>query len=171
MWNCNEILLMSDRKEAFFSFSRFLNDRCRLSMIMMNWKIVFIYASLEELYPKFIVVVIVQLLFSHVQLCDSMNFSMPSFPVLHCLPEFVQVHVRWFDDAIQPSYPLSPPFPLSLTLSQHQGLFQWVSSSYQVAKVLELQHQSFQWIFRKKSFQWIFRKKSFQWILIFFMID
>ena len=58
--------------------------------------------------------------------------------------------VHWVGDAIQPSHPLSSPFPLALNLSQHQDRFQWVSSSHQVAKVLEfqLQHQSFQWIFR-----------------------
>ena len=79
-----------------------------------------------------------------------MDCSMPGFPVLHYLPEFVQIHVHWFGDAIQPSHPLPPPPSPTLNISQHQGLFQWVSSSYQIAKVLELQlrHQSFQWIFR-----------------------
>ena len=63
------------------------------------------------------------------------------------LPESTQTHVHWVGDAIQPSHPLSSPSPPALTLSEHQGLFQWVSSSHQVAKVLEfqLQHQSFQW--------------------------
>ena len=57
---------------------------------------------------------------------------------------------HWVGDAIQPSHPLSSPSPPALNLSQHQGLFKWVSSSHQLAKVLEfqLQHQSFQWIFR-----------------------
>ena len=83
-------------------------------------------------------------------LCNPMKFSMPGFSVHHYLPEFAQTHVQWVGDAIQPSHPLLPPSPLALNLSQHQGLFQWVSSSHQVAKVLELQlqHQSFQWIFR-----------------------
>ena len=83
-------------------------------------------------------------------LCDSMNCSMPGFPVLHYLLEFAQTHVHWIGDTIQPSHPLSAPFPPALDLSQHQGLFQWISSSHQVVKVLELQlqHQSFQWIFR-----------------------
>ena len=64
--------------------------------------------------------------------------------------ECAQTHVHWADDAIHPSLPLSPPSPPALNLSQHQGLFQWVDSLHQVAKVLELplQHQSFQWIFR-----------------------
>ena len=66
---------------------------------------------------------------------------------LLCLPEFAQIHVHWVHDAIQPSHPLSPPSP-AFYLSQHQGLLQWVGSSNQVADVLELQHQSFQWIFR-----------------------
>ena len=79
-------------------------------------------------------------------LCDSMNCSTPGLPVHHQLPESTQTHVHWVDNAIQPSHPLSSPSPPSLNLSQHQGLFQWVSSSHQVAKVLEfrLQHQSFQ---------------------------
>ena len=80
-------------------------------------------------------------------LCDPMNRSMPSLPVHHQLPEFTQTHAHWVDDAIQPSHPLSPPSPPALNPSQHQGLFQWVNSSHEVAKVLEfqLQHQSFQW--------------------------
>ena len=80
-------------------------------------------------------------------LCDPMNRSTPGLPVHHQLPEFTQIHVHWVSDAIQPSHPLSSPSPPALNLAQHQGLFQWVSSSHQVAKVLEfqLQHQSFQW--------------------------
>ena len=63
---------------------------------------------------------------------------------------FTQTHVRRVGDAIQPSHPLLPPSPPALNPSQYQGLFQWVNSSYELAKVLEfqLQHQSFQWIFR-----------------------
>ena len=83
-------------------------------------------------------------------LCDPMGCSMPGFPVLHHLPEFAQTHVHWVSDAIWSSHPLLSPFPSALCLSYHQGLFQWVGSSHQVAKTLEfqLQHQSFQWIFR-----------------------
>ena len=83
-------------------------------------------------------------------LCNPMDCSTPGFPVLHYLPEFAQTHVSWVVDAIQPTHPLLPPSPLALSLSQHQGLFQWISSLPQVAKVLEfqLQRQSFQWIFR-----------------------
>ena len=72
-------------------------------------------------------------------LCNPMNFSTPGLPVHHQLPEFTQTHVHWVDDAIQPSHPLSSPSPPAFSLSQHQGLFKWVSSSYQVAKVLEFQ--------------------------------
>ena len=71
-------------------------------------------------------------------------------PVHHQLPEFTQTHVHWVSDAIQPSHPLLSPSPPAFNLSQHQGLFKWVRSLHQVVKVLEfqLQHQSFQWIFR-----------------------
>ena len=79
-------------------------------------------------------------------LCNPMNCSMPGLPVHHQLPEFTQTYVHGIDDAIQPSHPLSSPSPPALNLSQHQGLFQWVNSSHEVAKVLEfqLQHHSFQ---------------------------
>ena len=77
-----------------------------------------------------------------------MDYSMPGFPVHQCFPEFVQTRVHWVNDAIQPSHPLSSPSPPFLNLSQHQGLFQWVGSSHQVTKVLELQLQSSQLTFR-----------------------
>ena len=63
-------------------------------------------------------------------LCDPMDCSTPGFPVLHQLPEPTQTHVHWVSDAIQPSCPLSSPSPPAFNLSQHQGLFQWVSSSH-----------------------------------------
>ena len=72
-------------------------------------------------------------------LCDPMNRSTPGLPVRHQLPEFTQTHVHQVGDAIQPSHPLSFPFPPAPNPSQHQGLFQWVNSSHEVAKVLELQ--------------------------------
>ena len=80
-------------------------------------------------------------------LCDPMNLSTPGLPVHHQLLESTQTYVYWVSDAIQPSYPLLSPSPPALNLSQQQGLFKWVSSLHQVAKVLEfqLQHQSFQW--------------------------
>ena len=81
-------------------------------------------------------------------LCYPMDCSTPGFPVLHCLLEFAQTHVHWVDNSIQPSHPLSPASLPALSFSQYQGLFQ-------VAKVLELQlqHQSFQLIFRVISFR------------------
>ena len=87
---------------------------------------------------------------SYPTLCDPMDCSTPALPVHHQLPEFTQTHVHWVSDAIQPSHPLSSPSPPAFNLSQHQGLFKWVSFSHEVAKILEfqLQHQSFQWIYR-----------------------
>ena len=73
--------------------------------------------------------------------CNTMNCSIPGFPVIYCLPEFAQTHVHWISDAIQPSYRLSPPSPLALNLSQHKGLFQWISSS-----LLLLSHISHVWL-------------------------
>ena len=83
-------------------------------------------------------------------LCNPMDCSTSGFPVHHQLPKLAQTQVHQVGDAIQPSHPLSSPSLLALNLSQHQALFQWVSSLHQVAKGLELQlqHQSFQWIFR-----------------------
>ena len=63
-----------------------------------------------------------------------MDCSTPGFPVLHCLPELAQTHVHWIGDAIQPSHLLLPPSPLVLNLSQHQDLFQWVSSLHRCPK-------------------------------------
>ena len=78
-------------------------------------------------------------------LCDPMDRSTPGLLVQ--LPELTQTHVHWVGDAIQPSHPLSSASPPTLNRSQHQGVFQWVSSLHQVAKLLDfqLQHQSFQW--------------------------
>ena len=69
-----------------------------------------IYCSDAKLYPS---------------LWDTMNCRKPGFPFLHHLPELAQTHVHWVSDAKQPSHPLSPPSP-ALSLSQHQGLFQWI---------------------------------------------
>ena len=87
---------------------------------------------------------------SRMTLCNLMDWSMTGFPVHHQLPELAHTHVHWVSDAIQPSHSLSSPSPPAFNFSQHQHLFQWVSTSHQVAKVLEFQpqHQSFQWTFR-----------------------
>ena len=81
---------------------------------------------------------------------DPTDCSMPGLLGHHQLPKFTQTYISQVSDAIQPSHPLSSPSPPTFNLSQHQSLFQWVGSSHQVAKVweLQLQHQSFQWIFR-----------------------
>ena len=124
---------------------------------------------------------------SCLNLCDPMDCSIPGFPVLRCLPQFAQTQVHWVGDAIQPSYPLSPPSPLSFNLSQYQGPFQWICSLHQVAKVLELQlqHQSFQWIIRVGFVEdWLLwspcsprdsrlssRTASVLWCSAFFMVE
>ena len=99
-------------------------------------------------YPSIFMLVVSLLLFSCSVVSDSLWPH--GFPVPHHFPEFAQVHVHWISDAIRPSHPLSSSSPSAFSLSQHQGLFQWVSCSHQVAKVLELhlQHQSFQRVFR-----------------------
>ena len=100
----------------------------------------------------------VYIIYVCVCLCCSVAKSCPTLqlhglqhvrPPCPYLLEFVQVHVHWIGD-VQPSHPLSPSSPLAFDLSQHQNLFQWVCFSHQVVKVLELQlqHQSFQWVFR-----------------------
>ena len=83
---------------------------------------------------------------SRVRLWNPMNCSTPGLPVHHQLPEFTQTHVHPVGDTIQPSHPLSSPSPPAPNPSQHQSLFQWVSSLHEVAKVLEFQpqHHSFQ---------------------------
>ena len=85
---------------------------------------------------------------------NPMDCSTPGLSVHHQLPEFTQTHIHWVGDAIQPSHLLSSPSPPAFNLSQQQGLFKWVSSSHQVAKVLEFQllHQSFQRTFRTDFF-------------------
>ena len=107
----------------------------------------FCFAVLNCLVLAFLLHVCCSVAQSCPTLCNPMDCSTPGLPILHHLPEFAQTHVHWTDDANQPSHPL-PPLSHALSLSQHQGLFQWVGSSHQVVEVLELQHQSFQWIFR-----------------------
>ena len=86
-------------------------------------------------------------------LCDPKDCSMPGIPVPHHHQKFAQVHVHCISDAIQSSHPLMPSSPFALDLSQHQGLFHWVICSHQMTKILklQLQHPSFQWIFRVDS--------------------
>ena len=95
-----------------------------MSWLVENQLLVFVFV---------VAVAGVQLL-SHVWLCDPVDRSTPDFPVLHDLPEFAQTPVHWVSDVIQPSHPLWLPSPLALNLSQHQGLFQWVSPLHQRAR-------------------------------------
>ena len=83
-------------------------------------------------------------------LCNPMDCLTQDFPVLHHFPELAQTHGYWVSDAIQPYRPLLFPSPPAFDLSQHQSLFQWVSSSHYLAQILEfqLQHQSLKWVFR-----------------------
>ena len=74
---------------------------------------------------------------SHPTLCDPMDCSTPGLPVPHHLPEFAQIHIHCISDAIQPSHPLTLSSP-ALSLSKHQGLYQWVGCLHQMTKILEL---------------------------------
>ena len=74
-------------------------------------------------------------------LCNPVDCSMPGLPVYCQLLEFTQTHVHWVSDVIHPPHPLSSPSPPAFNLSQHQGVFKWVSSSHQVDKVLQFQLQ------------------------------
>ena len=114
--------------------------QCHLSLRNANWNINEI--SLHSFSVQFSSVAQ-----SCPTLCDPMSRGMPGLSVHHKLLEFTQTHAHQVGDAIQPSHPLSSPSPPALNPSQHQGLFQWVNSSHEVAKLLEfqLQHQSFQW--------------------------
>ena len=102
-------------------------------------------------------------------LCDFMDCSTAGLPVLHCLLEFAQTHVHRVNDGIQPSHPLSPPSPPALNLYKHQSLFLWVSCLHHKVLELQLQHQSFQWIFRLISFRidWLdlLALPSFSWLI------
>jgi len=107
------------------------------------------YKTLEQLichFTEFTVInsccAVAQL---YLTLCDC---STRGFLVFHYVPEFVQMHVHWVSDAIQLSHPLSPHSPPAFNLSQDHGLIQRVDAPHQVRKVLELQHQSFKWIFK-----------------------
>ena len=122
-------MLMSSTVIVLLSISPFMS----FSVCLMYWGAPMLGTSVQ----------------SCLTLCDPMDCSTAGLPVHHQLLEFTQTHVHWVSDAIQPSHPLSSPFPPAFNLSQRQSLFKWVSS-LQVAKVLEfqLQHQSFQWIFR-----------------------
>ena len=96
----------------------------------------FTFMNTCEQRPPFVTHVIVVVQSLCLTLCDPMDCSTPGFPVLHYLLELAETHVHWVSDAMQPSPPLSLPSPSARNRSQYQSLFQWVSSSHQVAKVL-----------------------------------
>ena len=124
LWPCGRFL-----KSSPYSHHT-IQQSCSLVSTQRSWKLQF--SSVAQ---------------SCLTLFNPMNCSMPGLPVHHELPKFTQTHAHRVSDAIQTSHPLSSPSPPAPNPSQHQGLFQWVSSSHEVAKVLEfqLQHQSFQW--------------------------
>ena len=122
-------------------------DDCIKTNITIKWVTLFWCPSAYKSYVYTICCSVAQ---SCPTFCDPMDCSTLGFPVLHHLPEPAQTHVHWFGDTIQTSCPLLSPSPPAFYISQHQGIFQWVSSSHQVAKLLELQlqPQSFHWILR-----------------------
>ena len=172
----NAINCCSVNMASFISIKNFISASCDVSVcsywdlfsassdillvlsVIVEWKslwhmlIICLYELRFYLFKKLLLTIILLLLFSATKLCptlcDSMNSSTPGFPTLHYISELAQTHIHWVGDVMQPSHSLSSPFPPFLNLLQPQGLFQWVSSSNQLAKVVELQlhHQSFQWI-------------------------
>ena len=110
----------------------------------MEWQI---YSKMEKEYvesmychPSYLTYIQSSVQFSSVAescptLCDPIDCSTPGLAVYHQLPEFTQTHVHWVSDAIQPSHPLLSLSPPTFNLSQHQGIFKWVSVLHQVAKV------------------------------------
>ena len=147
---------------GWYTFSKILNFawKCKcfhwqqtLSDVFLEWQAHLVDSKeniCQTLNPEELLVRFSSIAQSYLTLCDPMDCSTPGFPVHHQLLELTQTHVHRVSDAIRPSHSLSSLFPPAFNLSQHQGIFQWVSSSHQVAKVLELQlqHQFFQWIFR-----------------------
>ena len=122
----------------FCNLGSFYTSMCTM------WKVIDLYTN--DICPFNVSDQIRSVAQSCPSLCDPMNHSTPGLPVHHQLPEFTQTHIHRVSDTIQSSHPLSSPSPPAPNPSQHQRLFQWVSSSHEVAKVLEfqLQHQSFQ---------------------------
>ena len=133
LWSCYRVLL---------SGQPYWSPECRLELHVQN-------SEKPTNHEALLFVHFSSVVQSCLTLCGTMDCSTPGLPVHHQLPEPAQTHVHRVGDAIQPSHPLSSPSP-AFNLSQHQSLFQWGSSSHQVAKVLEfqLQHQSLRWIFK-----------------------
>ena len=143
-----EFMFISHTVPYCFPFTLSLSDfGVRVITDLTEWdrKLSFLYSLLDQFQQDCCWVARLNL-----TLCNPMDCSVPGFPALHHLLECAQTHVHWVSDAIQPSHPLLSSSPPAFKQSQHQCLFQWVDSSHQEAKVLELQHQhqSFQWIVR-----------------------
>ena len=127
-----------------------------INSIFQKLKLIFRVLTVSYARPHYSVkVILIVFQFSSVPqlcptLCNPMDCSTPGLPVHHKLLELTQTHLHWVNDAIQPSHPLLSPSPLTFNLFQHQGLFKWVSSLHQVARVgeFQLQYQPLQWIFR-----------------------
>jgi len=117
------------------------NNFSKFKIVKMHWvKLIYLFSAVQSL--------------SLVWLCDPMNCSTPGLPFHHQLPEFTQTHIHLVGDAIQSSHPLSSPSPPVPNPSQHQGLFQWVNSSHEVAQILEFQLFFFNLnLFKFKSLQ------------------
>ena len=128
-----------DKKKSIFNVYSIIILTCKFTCNFLN------FSSSFLLFISSVQIILVAQ--SCLTLNDSMNLSTPSLPVHHQLQKSTQTHAHWVGDAMQPSHPLSSPSPPAPNPSQHQGLFQWVNSLHEVAKVLEfqLQHQSFQW--------------------------
>ena len=139
VYNFNPFYILRSIKSAFYMYQRCLKFNKHDTKI--------IYLCLFLFLPIISSVQFSSVTQSCLTLCNPMNCSTSALPTHHQLLESTQTHIHWVGDAIQPFHPLSSPSPPALNLSQHQGLFKWVSFLHQVAKVLEfqLQHQSFQW--------------------------
>ena len=149
-WSVKNTAFLKCRRNVFPIFSEWIKGNYVIILATYIFKMCVIIHNGEGQASYKLIFSSVQVAQSCPTLCNLMDCSTPGFPVHHQLPELTQTHVHWVSDVIQPSHPLSSPSPPAFNLSQHRGLFQWVSSSQQVAKLLEfqLQHQSFQWIFR-----------------------
>ena len=130
---------------ATFSFSQIGKYSQQFSLIpdkFIKWiKFIFGFLGLWQSQKLRLIDVCCSVAKSSPTLCNPMDCNMPGFPVLHYLHEFAQTQVHWVGDSIQQSHPLFLPSSFALSLSQHQGLFQCISSLHQVTKVLKLQLQ------------------------------